>query len=166
MAELGCGHARPVTPQALPKSTSVSFAFPADELDSDQHRRALLPLTERLGLRLRTERQITRALALTVKYADGSTTTRSRTLTEPTAHTLALTDAAYTMYAMLGLQRARVRTLTLRAEGLHHAELTIQQMTFDPVDDKLRRIEEAADRARARFGPIAVRPAALALPET
>lgn len=30
------------------------------------------------------------------------------------------------------------------------------QLAFDPVDEKLRRIEEVADRARAKFGPHAV----------
>jgi hypothetical protein len=66
------------------------------------------------------------------------------------------------MYEALGLQRARVRALALRAEGLDSAEQASYQLTFDPVDEKVRRIEEVADRARARFGPRAVIPGALA----
>ncbi|MBC9715730.1 hypothetical protein H9Y04_24615 [Streptomyces sp. TRM66268-LWL] len=155
---------RPVTPEAAPKSTSASYDFERDELDPTAHRRALLELTERLGLKLRTSRQVASGLALTVTYADGSTTQRSRTLPEPTAHTAAFTTAAYDLYARLGLQRARVRTFALRAEQLTDAEHAVQQLAFDPGDEKRRRIEQAADRARARFGELAVRPGALAEP--
>jgi hypothetical protein len=66
------------------------------------------------------------------------------------------------MYEALGLQRARVRSLTLRAEALGPAEQASYQLTFDPVDEKVRRVEEVADRARAKFGPRAVMPGALA----
>ena len=66
------------------------------------------------------------------------------------------------MYEALGLQRARVRSLTLRAEALTPAEQASHQLTFDPADEKLRRIEAAADRVRAKFGPGAVMPGTLA----
>jgi hypothetical protein len=66
------------------------------------------------------------------------------------------------MYGALGLQRARVRAIALRAEGLTPAEEASHQLAFDPVDDKLRRIEEVADRARAKFGPRAILPGTLA----
>jgi nucleotidyltransferase/DNA polymerase involved in DNA repair len=136
--------------------------FTRDELDPDRHRRALLSAAEELGSRLRALDKVCRTLTLTVRYADRTATTRSRTLGEPTAHSAALTRAAYGMYEALGLQRARVRSVSLRAEGLDPAEQASHQLTFDPTDEKLRRIEEAADRARARFGPLAVLPGALA----
>ncbi|MFI1164257.1 DNA polymerase thumb domain-containing protein [Streptomyces sp. NPDC020801] len=136
--------------------------FDRDELDPDRHRRALLSAAEELGARLRAVDKVCRTLTLTVRYADRSATTRSRTLEEPTAHSAALTRAAYGMYEALGLQRARVRALVLRAEGLGPAEQASHQLTFDPVDEKVRRIEEVADRARARFGPRAVMPGTLA----
>ncbi|MGA5508437.1 DNA polymerase Y family protein [Streptomyces umbrinus] len=135
--------------------------FPRDELDPDLHRRALLSAAEELGSRLRALEKVCRTLTLTVRYADRSSTTRSRTLPEPTAHSSALTDAAYRMYEALGLQRARVRGIALRAEGLDPAERASYQLTFDPVDEKVRRVEEVADRVRAKFGPRAVMPGAL-----
>ncbi|MFF4016694.1 hypothetical protein [Streptomyces sp. NPDC001843] len=136
--------------------------FDLDELDPDRHRRALLSAAEELGARLRTLEKVCRTLTLTVRYADRSSTTRSRTLQEPTAHSAALTRTAYAMYEALGLQRARVRALALRAEGLTPADQASHQLTFDPVDEKARRIEEVADRARAKFGPRAVMPGRLA----
>ncbi|MGW0767894.1 DNA polymerase Y family protein [Streptomyces sp. NPDC002676] len=136
--------------------------FELDELDPDRHRRALLSAAEELGARLRTVEKVCRTLTLTVRYADRSSTTRSRTLKEPTAHSAALTKTAYGMYEALGLQRARVRALALRAEGLTPADQASYQLTLDPVDEKVRRIEEVADRARAKFGPRAVLPGTLA----
>lgn len=151
-----------VVPNGISRSLAAERPFPRDELDPARHRRALLSATEELGSRLRAVDKICRTLTLTVRYADRSATTRTRTLREPTAHSAALTGTAYAMYEALGLQRARVRAITLRAEGLTPADQAAHQLTFDPVDEKARRIEEAADRARARFGPRAVIPGSLA----
>ncbi|MEV6123425.1 hypothetical protein AB0M23_23395 [Streptomyces sp. NPDC052077] len=162
-----------VVPNAAARSLTAERPFARDELDPGRHRRALLSATGELGARLRAADQVCRSLTLTVRYA-GSTpsragsgraaagTTRSRTLAEPTAHTADLTRAAYGLYGALGLQRARVRSLGLRAEGLGPARRAAHQLTFDPVDERARRIEEVADRARARFGPRAVMPGSLA----
>lgn len=151
-----------VVPNGVSNSLATERPFTRDELDPGRHRRALLSAAEELGSRLRALDKVCRTLTLTVRYADRTATTRSRTLGEPTAHSAALTRAAYGMYEALGLQRARVRSVALRAEGLDSAEQAFHQLAFDPTDDKLRRIEEAADRARARFGPLAVLPGALA----
>ncbi|MET8945865.1 hypothetical protein ABZX30_20345 [Streptomyces sp. NPDC004542] len=152
-----------VVPNAVARSLAAERPFRLDELDPGRHRAALLSAAGELGARLRALEKVCRTLTLTVRYADRTATTRSRTFGEPTAHSAALTRAAYGMYEALGLQRARVRALTLRAEGLTPADRASRQLTFDPVDEKVRRIEEVADRARARFGPRAVMPAALAV---
>ncbi|PNG16273.1 DNA polymerase Y family protein, partial [Streptomyces cahuitamycinicus] len=162
-----------VVPNAVSRSLATERPFARDELDPDRHRRALLSAAEEIGARLRALEKVCRTLTLTVRYADlphsrtgssGGTpiaTTRSRTLPEPTAHSPALTRTAYGMYEALGLQRARVRAIALRAEGLDPADQASHQLTFDPVDEKVRRIEEVADRARAKFGPRAVMPGGL-----
>ncbi|WP_324785699.1 DNA polymerase Y family protein [Streptomyces sp. H51] len=151
-----------VVPNAVSRSLAAERPFTRDELDPDLHRRALLSAAGELGARLRAVDKVCRTLTLTVRYADRSATTRSRTLKEPTAHSAALTAAAYGMYEALGLQRARVRAVHLRAEGLAPAGQASHQLTFDPADEKARRLEEVADRARAKFGPDAVKPGTLA----
>ncbi|MEU5319590.1 hypothetical protein AB0G67_23040 [Streptomyces sp. NPDC021056] len=151
-----------VVPNAISRSLAAERPFTRDELDPDRHRRGLLSAADELGARLRALDKICGALTLTVRYADRSATTRTRTLKEPTAHAAALTRTAYEMYEALGLQRARVRALALRAESLGPAEQASHQLTFDPADEKLRRIEEVADRVRAKFGPHAVMPGSLA----
>ncbi|MFJ5711198.1 DNA polymerase thumb domain-containing protein [Streptomyces sp. NPDC093105] len=152
----------PVVPNAAARSLAAERSFPYDELDRAEQRRALLSLATELGTRLRADSQVCRSLALTVRYADRSTTSRSRTLPEPTAHGAALTALAYALHDSLGLQRARVRGVALRAEGLGPAERAAHQLTFDPADEKARRIEAVADRARAKFGPRAILPGSLA----
>ncbi|MFI9294138.1 DNA polymerase Y family protein [Streptomyces gardneri] len=152
----------PVVPNAVSRSTAAERSFPHDEIDRTEHRRALLSLATELGARLRAERQVCRSLAVTVRYADRSTTTRSRTLPEPTAHSAALTALAYAVHDSFGLQRARVRGIALRAEGLTAAEGATRQLSLDPTDEKTRRIEAVADRARAKFGPRAIVPGSLA----
>ncbi|MBO8185552.1 DNA polymerase Y family protein [Streptomyces spirodelae] len=149
----------PVTPTAPPRSASAEHLFERDELDAGRRRGALLTLADDLGFRLRAEGQVARALTLTVRYADRTATTRTRALPEPTAHTPALAAVAYALHDALALQRARVRGVTLRAEELTAAELAAHQLSFDVREEKARRAEAAADRARRRFGVSAVRPA-------
>ncbi|MER0244137.1 hypothetical protein AAHZ94_19440 [Streptomyces sp. HSW2009] len=144
---------------APPRTLTAEHPFVRDELDGARQRAALTHLAEQLGARLRGERQVCRSLTLTVRYADRSMTTRSHTLPEPTAHGPQLRTAAHALHRRLGLQRARVRVLTLRAGELGDAASAPRQLTFGPDDDKNHRVEAAADRARARFGPDAVRPA-------
>ncbi|MET9903604.1 hypothetical protein [Streptomyces sp. NPDC006446] len=151
-----------VVPNATSRSLATERPFQRDELDPSRHRHALLSAAEELGTRLRALDKVCRTLTLTVRYADRSATTRSRTLEEPTAHSSTLTGAAYRMHEALGLQRARVRAIALRAEGLTPAARASHQLTFDPVDEKVRRIEEVADRARAKFGPHVIGPGTLA----
>jgi DNA polymerase-4 len=152
----------PVTPHSPSPSLSADRLFSQDELDPDRHHRALLSIAEQLGAQLREQRDVCQTLTLTVRYADRTSTTKTRTLPEATSHSAALARTAYDLHATLGLQRARVRAIALRAHGLSPAEDAHHQLTLDPADDTARQIEAAADRARARFGPAAVTPATLA----
>ncbi|MGW2689898.1 DNA polymerase Y family protein [Streptomyces sp. NPDC001414] len=158
------GHdTRIVDPAPAPASISCEHRFARDELDPAAHRRALLALAEDLGARLRASGQITAALTCTVHYADLSATRRSRALPEASQHTLLLARAAYTVYDSLGLQRARVRSIALRADGLLPGSRAIRQLTLDAGDDRPLAIETVADRARARYGRQMLYPAALAV---
>ncbi|MET7365165.1 ImpB/MucB/SamB family protein [Streptomyces sp. NPDC005566] len=153
---------RPVTPREPAAHLSADLVLERDCLDPAQHHRAVLELAERIGQRLRGEGQVTSRLALTVRYADRGSTTRTRTSAEPTSHSSAIAADALGLLAGLGLQRARVRAFVLRADGLLPADDAYRQLSLDPGDDRARAAEKAADRARRRFGPGAVYPAALA----
>lgn len=163
LAERARGHdPRPVTPAEPAAHLITDLVLERDCLDPAQHHRAVLGLADRIGQRLRGDSQVAVRLTLTVRYADRTSTTRTRTLPEPTAHSPALTAAALELLASLGLQRARVRAFAVRADGLLPADSAYRQLSLDPGDARARAAEAAADRARRRFGRQAVRPAALA----
>ncbi|WP_257139644.1 hypothetical protein [Streptomyces sp. or20] len=151
---------RPVLTEPVARSTSTEHRFTRDELDPAHHRRALLHLAGQLGARLRTDAQVAAGLTITIRYADGATTTR--TLPETTHHTRLLAHSAYDLYETLGLQRARVRNITLRGENLSPTEHATRQLTFDHTIDKTLLIEAVQDRARRRYGADVIRPATLA----
>ncbi|MFD9281079.1 hypothetical protein ACFWD7_27925 [Streptomyces mirabilis] len=152
-----------VDPTPAPASLSTEHRFPRDELDPAAHRRILLALADDLGARLRATDQIATGVTCTIRYADLTATRRSRTLPEATQHTVLLARAAYTLYDSLGLQRARVRGIALRADALRPADRATRQLTLDASDDKPLAIEAVADRARARYGHQVIYPAALAI---
>ncbi|MFF3139399.1 MFS transporter [Streptomyces mirabilis] len=119
-----------VDPTPTPASISTEHRFARDEPDLAQHRRALLAVADDLGARLRGSGQVVTGLTCTVRYADSSSTRRSRTLPEATLHTVLLARAAYAVYESLGLQRARVRSIALRADALRPADRATRQLTW------------------------------------
>lgn len=162
LAERARGHdPRPVAPSEPQAQLVAELVLPQDCLDPARHHRAVLGLADRIGGRLRGERQTTGRLTLTVRYADRSSTSRTRALPEPTNHSPALASAALGLLNALGLQRARVRAFVIRADALLPADGSYRQLSLDSGDARARAAEAAADRARRRFGPEAVRPAAL-----
>ena len=163
LSERARGHdPRPVTPLEPAAHLSADLVLDRDCLDPAQHHRAVLGLAGQIGARLRGESQVTRRITLTVRYADRSSTARTRKLAEPTDHSPALATAALGLLAGLGLQRARVRAFAIRADDLLSAGAAHHQLSLDPGDDRARAAEAAADKARRRFGSGAVRPATLA----
>ena len=155
---------RPVTPSEPPHSLAGHHDFDRDTLDAATVRAALLTIVVGLGDTLRDRRQAARALTLTVTFADRSRLIRSRTLPEASAHTEDLRLAAYRAFDSLGLQRARVRGVTLRAERLAPARDTGRQISLDRARENRLRAEPAVDRANRRFGPGTVIPASLTPP--
>ncbi|MEJ8654664.1 hypothetical protein WKI65_43195 [Streptomyces sp. MS1.AVA.3] len=155
---------RAVTPTALPRSTSERRDFSHDELDPDVVRTAILDATYVIACRLRERGQAATGLELQLRFADKSQLTRSRRLVTPSAHTEDLRDMGYELFTRLGLQRARIRGVSVRATELVDADRVAEQITFDRRTENDRRTEGAVDKANRRFGAGTVRPARLAGP--
>ncbi|MFF3730985.1 hypothetical protein ACFYXM_11840 [Streptomyces sp. NPDC002476] len=155
---------RMVTPTALPRSTSERRDFDHDELDPDIVRTAILDATYVIACRLRERGQAATGLELQLRFAGESQLTRSRRLTTPSARTEDLRDVGYDLFARLGLQRARIRSVNVRATELVDANRVAEQITFDRRTENGRRAESAVDKANRRFGAGTVRPARLAGP--
>lgn len=152
---------RPVTPTALPDTTSERRTFDTDILDPSLIRTALLDIAVALGDRLRTRHQAAAGLTLELAFNDGSTLARTRRLPEPTAHTEDLRTSLYRMFDALSLQRARVRGLTVAADRLTPSTTAGRQLTLDHARENRLRTEPVIDALNTRFGPGTVRPASL-----
>ena len=113
------------------------------------------------GVEDQAERAELVLLAVAVRLADRSSTTRTRTLREATDHTAALQHAIADLYDTLALQRARLRSVTVRAQQLSPFEDSSVQLTFDRHTELRRRLDPLLDRANARSGADALHFAAL-----
>ena len=100
-------------------------------------------------------------MSIKVRFADFTTITRSRTLHEATDVGRDVYATARSLYAALGLDRARIRLVGVRVEQLVDGEQTPRQLQLDEPEHGWRDAERAADRASRRFGSGAVRPARL-----
>lgn len=165
LAELAWGRdPRPVAAavdEHAAKSTGADETFGHDIDDPALIHRELLRLSERTGARLRAGAYQGRTITLKVRFADFTTITRSRTLSDPTDVGWEIYGVARALFDALGLERARIRLVGVRAEGLVPAGSVPRQLLLGERPFGWRDAELAADRAARRFGAGVVRPAAL-----
>jgi DNA polymerase IV len=152
---------RRVVPEEPEKSIGHEETFGTDVDDPAVIHRELLLLAERTAGRLRSGAWLARTVSIKVRFADFATITRSRTLDVPTDVGQELYDTARALYDALGLDRARIRLVGVRAERLIDAGSAPQQLELGAREYGRREAELAADRAARRFGAGAVRPATL-----
>jgi DNA polymerase-4 len=146
------------------KSIGAEETFARDVDDPAVVLRELLRLSERTAARLRGSGQVGRTVSIKVRFADFTTITRAKTLGDPTDVARVVYDTARSLYDALGLQRARIRLVGVRVEGLADVDVTPRQLALDGAGEQRRAAEQAADRAAARFGAGVVQPATLVEP--
>jgi DNA polymerase-4 len=156
--------ARRVVVSEPDKSVGAEETFARDVDDPVTVRRELLRLSERTAARLRAGGQSGRTIVLKVRFADFTTITRSRTLRETTDVARDVYATACALYDALGLDRARIRLVGVRVEGVVGAAGQPRQLALGERAHGWRDAEQAADRAASRFGSGAVQPAALVDP--
>ena len=152
---------RRVVPEEPEKSIGHEETFGTDIDDPALIHRELLLLAERTAGRLRSGAWLARTVSIKVRFADFATITRSRTLDVPTDVGQELYDTARALFDALGLDRARIRLVGVRAERLVDADSAPQQLELGAREHGRRDAELAADRAARRFGAGAVRPGTL-----
>jgi DNA polymerase-4 len=143
------------------KSIGANETFGHDTDDRAAIVRELLRLTDRVTTRMRVAGVAGRTVTLTVRFADFTTITRSRTLPEATDVTQEVYRQAVRSYDALGLQRARIRLVGVRMEGLIPRERVHRQLVLGERDRGWPEADRAADRVVRRFGAGTVRPASL-----
>lgn len=152
---------RPVVPEHVEKSVGAEETFAQDVDDPQTVLRELLRLAEKVAARARAGGHVARVVTVKVRFADFTTITRSRTLAEPTDVARTVYTTARGLYGALGLDRARIRLVGVRLEGLAPVGSGHHQLTWDEPAHGWREAERAMDDVAARFGAGLVTPAAL-----
>jgi DNA polymerase-4 len=143
------------------KSMGCDETFSHDTDDPAVIRREVLRLSARVSGRMRVAGVAGRTVTLKVRFADFTTITRSRSLGEATDVTQEIYHTAARLYDALGLQRARVRLVGVRVEGLVPRGTVQRQLALGEREHGWSDADRAVDRATRRFGATAVRPASL-----
>jgi DNA polymerase IV len=155
---------RRVVAAAPERSIGSEETFSRDVDDARVVHRELLRLAERTAARARAAGLAGRTVVLKVRFADFTTITRSRTLRERTDVTREVHATARDLFDALGLERARVRLVGVRLEGLAESATQPRQLVLGERAHGWREADGAVDRAGARFGAGSVRPATLLPP--
>jgi len=152
---------RAVVPERREKSIGADETFAHDIDDPVRIHRELLRLSDRTAARARSAGMAGRTISIKVRFSDFTTITRAKTLRHHTDVSREIFATARELFDRLGLQRARIRLVGVRLEGLVPATAAPIQSTLDEPEHGWREADRAVDRASARFGAGAVRPASL-----
>ena len=151
---------RTILPGRAPESVRVRADFSRDVLDGPQARAIALQLVTDLAARLRTRSQAARTVTVTVRMADQKELSKCRRLPAASAHTDDLLRTVRSILDFFGLQRARMRRITIVAEDVVDAGQAPTQLTLDRGREARLRAEPVVDELNARYGPDTVGPAA------
>jgi DNA polymerase-4 len=152
---------RQVVPTRRERSIGADETFSFDVDDPAFIHRELLKLSDRTAARVRAAGMVGRTISIKVRFSDFTTITRSKTLRDPTDVSRDIYSTARALFDGLGLQRARLRLVGVRMEGLLDSDQAPIQGLLDEPEHGWRDADRAVDKASARFGAGAVRPASL-----
>jgi DNA polymerase IV len=143
------------------RSIGHSETFYRDTDDPTIVMRELLRLSTKAAARMRAAEVVGRTITLTVRFSDFTTITRSRTLRDHTNQTPEIYATAADMFASLGLERARIRLVGVRIEGLVDTVKATRQLMLGQRLFGWEDAERAVDRVATKFGQYSVQPATL-----
>jgi DNA polymerase-4 len=138
----------PVTGEIAAKSVSHEHTFDVDTADGEVIERTILALSEGVASRLRAGG--VRAATVQVKVRDSAfrTVTRQRTLPEPTD----LADPIFRAALEMVRPEVRGRRIRLLGVGAHGLGEPAQMGLFAVDDPRRRRVAEAQDVIRRKYG--------------
>ena len=149
---------RPVIPSAQAKSLSSEHTFAQDIADESILLGVLLEEVEKVAARLRNKKLAAKTVTLKLRYGSFRTLTRSKTLDRHTNTTDVLFMAAKEIFRKWQKTSfGPLRLIGFGASGLK-TEGSGQLLLFDdPDEDKHRKLDEALDKIRKRYGSDAIR---------
>jgi len=141
---------RAVSPVGDDKSVGHETTFEHDVTDAAVVRRELLRMSDQVAVRLRRAGMEGRTVVLKLRFADFTTITRSRTISEYTDLGRRIYDEVVDIYEGLGKQYERIRLVGVRMEQL--APSGGSPVGLWDTDEGWRETESVMDAVTARFG--------------
>lgn len=149
---------RRVVPDREAKSISNETTFAADIDDIELLRAWLAELVDQTARRLRRHELKGRTVDIKVRFADFKTITRAVTLPRPTNITQELLDAGLTLLTeRLPANHLPIRLLGFGVTGFDHSGSVQRELFDEPERDKLKSLDQVADKITAKFGKSALR---------
>lgn len=146
----------PVSPGTRPpiKGIGNSTTIPFDVDDPEEASKVLLSLCEMVGMRLRQAGFCGRLVSVYMRRSDLTGQSHQRKFPAATDHTMTIYKYA------LQLMKEIWPSKPLRGMGVRVSDLVpgncLQLSLFEPYNEKKRRLDEAMDGIRMRFGPNSV----------
>jgi len=154
----------PVMVEREEKSLSRETTFAKDIGDMQVLRKKLLSLSESVARRLRKRGLRGRTVKLKLRYSDFTTLTRQVTLDVPTDLEQVIFDQAARLLEKAWAQRRKVRLIGVGVSKFEPEarQLSLFEGTGEGKVEKLRRLSQAVDRIREKYGDEAIQRASLA----
>ncbi|XAM00706.1 DNA polymerase IV [Phycisphaeraceae bacterium D3-23] len=144
---------RPVHGPREAKSVGHEQTFREDLQDPEHVRAIMLGQAEDVARRLRRKHQRAKGVTIKVRFGDFQTITRSQSLDHPTDLTSELYQAAVALFDKWAKHTYRpVRLIGVSASPLTDAHEDQPSLFPDPRNEKQRKIEQALDTIKDRFG--------------
>ncbi len=134
-----------------PKSISHEHTYSEDTTDATILESTLSRLSEMVGRRLREHGFHARTVQLKLRYKDFSTITRAKSLADPTELDTEILTAVRNLFRSNWKPGMAIRLLGVHLTGFEGASPQMNLLEGDKKD-RLRRVFQAADKMRDRFG--------------
>ena len=149
---------RPVEPDREAKSISSEQTFAQDIKDKDILLNVLLNQVEDVAQRLRKNYLEARTITLKLRYGNFRTVTRSSSFEQHTNITKTLWNEAEKIFlTWYEKSSGPLRLLGFGVSGLRESGSGQHQLFHEPDHDKQKRLDEAFDKIREKFGHDALR---------
>lgn len=146
---------RPVTVEHEAKSVSQETTFARDTADPQALRRTLQDLSAKVAYRMRQDEVSARVIRLKIRWSDFSTHTRQLHLEQPTDQDGVIYSAAEKLWKDIWTDGQPVRLIGVGGSDL--VETVHQLSLWDTPNEKERKLLEALDELREKYGRQTVR---------
>lgn len=153
------------------KSIGRSTTLPEDISDLEKAKRVLMELADDIGQTARRHAKNGHTIQITLKYADFQVSTRQMTI-QPTSATKEIYHASCRLLEQNWDPKRPVRLIGISLSGFHEDSAPAQISLFDQpeqqgnavkpdLSEKSRRIDQAMDEIRSKYGSDTIKVAAL-----